>query len=1050
MNRITIIVIRGLVLSVLLFAGTNFQAQSASPSTPVCGSLSSDTTWSLVNSPYDVCGSGVTVPSGVTLTIDPGVTVQFDAVAGNKLNVQGTLIASGTVTQTITLTGVVASPGTWDGISANGIVGTPAHVNLNYVTLDYGGVSGSSGAQVYADQAVVMITHSLVRNSAGNGVYISLNGLFEAHSTNFVDNAQNAIQLNQPSTYLLMTDLSASGNGTDGVRLVGSSVMHGQKRWTFPGIPYIVEGPVRTDLGDVLTIDPGNTLQFTSTGWLYIRGQLNALGTPSEPITLTAQTQTPGGWSGLYIDGGTHEAVANLDYVTIEYAGSDINGANIEVANGKLIVHHSLIRYSMTDGVRFDYNWGGSIIESQIVGNTLYGVRNITPTRAVLATNNWWGDAGGPQSDVTECSTGQGDKITAGVLFQPVVTDTLMIPVFPLSDAPILTLSPRRWYAPANGVTRVYFDITVRDGNGAPLPGRKVRLNSSLGSVVDGGITGADGKTLAYLTSQSAGDADVNAALDTLNTCEGALSPISKITFTPPFDFTDLMPNSAAPYVNSDLIILPKPTVVGITSTLTAELTNPYTLPITVDVSFDYVQSSIGLVFGPIAEVPGVIIPANETLTIVVPWIPSVSGHYCFQVTYVIVGIGNLGLLSPPLPEYGKEQANSDSLLGALLDAGTKAPLAQAENALAAVNWFIDQAADTDPFGLPLYAVQQQITWMMEQAAEISRNLVGDPPRQDYNSVSIPTKIALPPAEPPVGVSPALAAAMDNLRQALADVVYYGRGSNTSLDRYAGASEAEDMLWASQQSNALLYYNTKFGSALITATQAITGFYQVLVAENIPDIEITINDVISYQNRLITQGFSADELAGYQSIGLSPEEIESIRQRYIAADPEKLTGSPRAKLSDLANRLNYLAQRLLYPEVFAPSIHVGGGHGLQIEMAGSGNTMAQINEIKTTIQLGNPFTQTVTIDLNVRPVDLPADWMASVSPAQVTLLPGEQITVTLSIVPGSPALQGLTPSVAIEGYVNGLLLGGVAVNVVVPRYIPFDGTLHVYLPLLRK
>ena len=104
--------------------------------------------------------------------------------------------------------------------------------------------------------------------------------------------------------------------------------------------------------------------------------------------------------------------------------------------------------------------------------------------------------------------------------------------------------------------------------------------------------------------------------------------------------------------------------------------------------------------------------------------------------------------------------------------------MAQAQNSLDAVNWFIDKAADTDPFGIPLYLVQQQITWMMEQAAEISLNLVGDPPRQDYTSVTIPAKITLPPAEPPVGVSPALAAAMDNVRQTLTDVVYYGRGSN--------------------------------------------------------------------------------------------------------------------------------------------------------------------------------------------------------------------------------------------------------------------------------
>ena len=209
-------------------------------------------------------------------------------------NVQGALVANGTITQTITFTGVTASPGSWGGISAIGTAITPARVDLDYTSLDYGGVSGSYGAQVYADQAVVTITHSLIRNSAGNGVYISLSSHFDAHSTNFVGNGQNAIQLNQPSTDLLMTDLTASGNGADGVRLAGSSVWHGQRRWTFPGIPYIVDGPVRTDLGDVLTIDPGNTLQFTSNGWLYIRGRLNALGTASEPITLTAQTKTAG------------------------------------------------------------------------------------------------------------------------------------------------------------------------------------------------------------------------------------------------------------------------------------------------------------------------------------------------------------------------------------------------------------------------------------------------------------------------------------------------------------------------------------------------------------------------------------------------------------------------------------------------------------------------------------------------------------------------------------------------------------------------------------
>jgi hypothetical protein len=597
------------------------------------------------------------------------------------------------------------------------------------------------------------------------------------------------------------------------------------------------------------------------------------------------------------------------------------------------MVRHSIIRYSLADGVRFASNWGGSILESLIINNTLYGVYNVTPARPVLATNNWWGDPNGPKSDLTACSTGNGDEVTAGVLFRPVITDTSMTPAFPLSDAPILTLSPRRWFAPANGMTRVYFDITLRDGDGKPLPGRVIHLISSLGSVVDGGTTGPDGKTLAYITSPTAGEADVTATLDPANTCEGALSPTSRITFTPPLDITDLMPNAAAPYMNTNLIILPKPTVVGIPSTLTVRLTNPYTVSITVDVGFEYVQSSIGLVFGPVAEVSGVVIPADSTLTIDVPWMPQVSGHYCFQVHYEITSIGGLAVYTPQVELKNYGQVNDNSLLGSLLNAATKMPLQNALNSLAAVNWFIDNAFDTDPFGIPMYAVQQHITWMMVQAAEISRNLVGDPPRQDYDSLAIPPRISLPPVTPPEGVSLALAAAVEDVRQAMAEVVYYGRGATISLDRYGGASAASDMQWASEQSNAMLYYNEQMGSALITASQVISGFYQVLVDENIPEVEITVSDVITYQNRLSTQGFTADELAAYQSLGLTTEEIEAIRQGYIQADPNKIAGSPHAKLLDLVARFAILGQELLHPRVFEPSFSVSGGAGLQLEGA---------------------------------------------------------------------------------------------------------------------
>ena len=174
-----------LALAVLLIA-SHSPTRAETNSTSVCGTINADTTWLLTNSPYVVCSGGLTVASGATLTIEPGIVVQFESSISNKLNVQGALEAIGSVTQPITFTGIVASPGSWAGISVNGTSVTPALANLSYVTLDYGGVSGSYGAQVYVDQAVVTITHSLIRNSAGNGVYVTLQGLFDAHFTHFV------------------------------------------------------------------------------------------------------------------------------------------------------------------------------------------------------------------------------------------------------------------------------------------------------------------------------------------------------------------------------------------------------------------------------------------------------------------------------------------------------------------------------------------------------------------------------------------------------------------------------------------------------------------------------------------------------------------------------------------------------------------------------------------------------------------------------------------------------------------------------------------------
>ncbi len=97
-----------IVLSLLLVF---LSISPISAATPVSGTISSNTTWAVADSPFQVTGN-VTVASGVTLTIEPGVTVKFDS--GKVLEVEGTLVARGTSTSTITFTSSAASPAAGD------------------------------------------------------------------------------------------------------------------------------------------------------------------------------------------------------------------------------------------------------------------------------------------------------------------------------------------------------------------------------------------------------------------------------------------------------------------------------------------------------------------------------------------------------------------------------------------------------------------------------------------------------------------------------------------------------------------------------------------------------------------------------------------------------------------------------------------------------------------------------------------------------------------------------------------------------------------------
>jgi hypothetical protein len=75
--RLTFVLMLALMLSASRLPTRAHVVPNAPTATNVCGNISTNTTWLQINSPYEVCNGGVTIGPTATLTIQPGVTVQF-------------------------------------------------------------------------------------------------------------------------------------------------------------------------------------------------------------------------------------------------------------------------------------------------------------------------------------------------------------------------------------------------------------------------------------------------------------------------------------------------------------------------------------------------------------------------------------------------------------------------------------------------------------------------------------------------------------------------------------------------------------------------------------------------------------------------------------------------------------------------------------------------------------------------------------------------------------------------------------------------------------
>ena len=308
------------VLFIILttFAGSS---QASGTGTPICGNITSDITLTLIDSPY-VATCDIIIEELVTLTVEPGVEIQFDHTDYDLL-VQGILVADGTAAQPIAFT--AGNESVWGVIQ----VQPGASALLDYVTVSYAGrgYNGSAPYALYIDSNDVTVTNSTIEYTFGTN---------------------SPIYIANVTIDPVLSNVTLTNNGADYIYVAGGTLAGDRTLGPIGPQPaiYRASGDVTVPDGHTLTISPGVELRLShDDDDLFVQGTLVADGTSTQPITFTRGIDSS--WAALQIQPG---ASALLDYVTISYAGSAQGGSvpyALYINSDDVTVTNSTIEYTV-------------------------------------------------------------------------------------------------------------------------------------------------------------------------------------------------------------------------------------------------------------------------------------------------------------------------------------------------------------------------------------------------------------------------------------------------------------------------------------------------------------------------------------------------------------------------------------------------------------------------------------------------------------------------------------------------------------------------------
>jgi probable HAF family extracellular repeat protein len=142
----------------------------------------------------------------------------------------------------------------------------------------------------------------------------------------------------------------------------------------------------------------------------------------------------------------------------------------------------------------------------------------------------------------------------------------------------------------------------------------------------------------------------------------------------------------------------------------------------------------------------------------------------------------------------------------------------------------------------------------------------------------------------PTTGNPQLDAAIAKQTQSLAQAALYLQAVNASFDKYAGAIQAGDNIHATLQIEAVLNYLSLYNNAAQDASAATVETQNLLTALGFNGV-YDPQKLKDFQSELAANGFSAEAIAYYVSLGYTQAQIDSLKADILNLNADSLSGN---------------------------------------------------------------------------------------------------------------------------------------------------------------